>query len=241
MSAHRVRGTASNVIQGGWGWVSGVVVGCLPAGGRPGVLVRRWPKMLRPLAWLPILGPVIGDEFEAVLSAAQAGSGEAFSRLWRDGNPALLRYLRVMVPGAAEDVAADTWVQVVRGLTAFRGGEQDWRAWLFTTARRRTIDERRRRSRRPVTPLAEVASDRLPVSRDAADVAIEHLATRSVMALVAGLPALQAEVILLRVVAGLDNEAVARLTGRSPGAVRVAAHRGLRRLAQILAETGVTR
>jgi RNA polymerase sigma-70 factor (ECF subfamily) len=112
---------------------------------------------------------------------------------------------------------------------------------LFTTARRRAIDERRRRSRRPVTPLAEVASDRLPVSRDAADVAIEHLATRSVMALVAGLPALQAEVIMLRVVAGLDNETVARLTGRSPGAVRVAAHRGLRRLAQILAETGVTR
>jgi len=197
-------------------------------------------KLLRPLAGLPILSPVIGDEFEAVLRAAQAGSGEAFSRLWRDGNPALLRYLRVMVPGAAEDVAADTWVQVVRGLTAFRGDEQDWRAWLFTTARRRTIDERRRRSRRPVTPLVEVASEQLPVCQDAADVAIEHLATRSVMALVAGLPPLQAEVILLRVVAGLDNEAVARLTGRSPGAVRVAAHRGLRRLAQILAETGVT-
>ena len=46
--------------------------------------------------------------------------------------------------------------------------------------------------------------------------------------------------ILLRVVAGLDTDTVARLVGRSPGAVRVAAHRGLRRLAQILAETGVT-
>ena len=183
---------------------------------------------------------MIGDEFEAVLRAAQGGSGEAFSRLWRDGNPALLRYLRVIVPGAAEDVAADTWVQVVRGLVTFRGDERGWRAWLFTTARRRAIDERRRRSRRPVTPLAEVAPDRLPVSQDAAEVAIEHLATRSVMALVARLPALQAEVIMLRVVAGLDNETVARLTGRSPGAVRVAAHRGLRRLAQILAETGVT-
>src|SRR6266566_2568568 len=144
----------------------------------------------------------------------QGGSGEAFSRLWRDGNPALLRYLRVMVPGAAEDVAADTWVQVVRGLVAFRGDEPAWRGWLFTTARRRAIDERRRRSRRPVTSLAEVAPDRLPVCQDAADVAIEHLATRSVMALVAGLPAMQAEVILLRVVAGLDNETVARLSSQ---------------------------
>jgi RNA polymerase sigma-70 factor, ECF subfamily len=197
-------------------------------------------KLLRPLAGLPILGPVIGDGFEAVLAAAQGGSEAAFSRLWRDGNPALLRYLRVMVPEAAEDVAAETWVHVVRGLTAFRGDEQAWRGWLFTTARRRAFDERRRRMRRPVTPLAEVASDRLPVSEDAAGAAIEHLATRSAMALVARLPALQAEVILLRVVAGLDNDTVARLTGRSSGAVRVAAHRGLRRLAQILAETGVT-
>ena len=46
--------------------------------------------------------------------------------------------------------------------------------------------------------------------------------------------------ILLRVVAGLDTESVAQLVGRSPGAVRVAAHRGLRTLAQILAAEGVT-
>jgi len=183
---------------------------------------------------------VIGDGFEDVLRAAQGGSGQAFSQLWRDGNPALVRYLRVMVPEAPEDVAADTWVHVVRRLVAFRGDEQEWRAWLFTTARRRAIDERRRLLRRPVAPLAEVAPERLPVSPDAAEVAIGHFATQSVMALVARLPAGQAEVILLRVVAGLDNEAVARLVGRSPGAVRVAAHRGLRRLAQILAETGVT-
>jgi RNA polymerase sigma-70 factor (ECF subfamily) len=103
-------------------------------------------KSLRPCGRAADTRP--GDEFETVLRAAQGGSGEAFSRLWRDGNPALLGYLRVMVPGAAEDVAADTWVHVVRGLTAFRGDEQAWRGWLFTTARRRTIDERRRRWRR---------------------------------------------------------------------------------------------
>jgi RNA polymerase sigma-70 factor (ECF subfamily) len=52
---------------------------------------------------------------------------------------------------------------------------------------------------------------------------------------------MQAEVIMLRVVAGLDTEAVAQLLGRSPGAIRIAAHRGLHRLASLLAEAGVTR
>ena len=191
-------------------------------------------------ARVPILGAVIGEDFAAVLAAAQHGDEAAFSRLWAGTNPALARYLRVIAPEAAEDIAADTWVQVVRGLRRFRGDEAAWRAWVFTTARRRAIDASRRRSRRREQPLHDVPAALLPVTADAADQAMERLGTRSAIALLAGLPPLQAEVILLRVVAGLDTEAVARLVGRSPGAVRVAAHRGLRRLAQILAETGVT-
>ena len=182
---------------------------------------------------------MIGQDFESVLMAAQRGSETAFSRLWRDSNPALLRYLRVIAPEFAEDVAADTWLHVVRGFAAFRGDEQAWRAWLFTTARRRTIDEGRRRARRPVRALEELLPGQLPASPDTADLAVEQMGTRSAMALVAQLPPHQAEVIMLRVVAGLDTETVARLIRRTPGAVRVAAHRGLRRMAEILAETGV--
>ena len=183
---------------------------------------------------------MIGQEFESVLAAAQEGSEAAFTRLWRDCNPALLRYLRVIAPEAAEDVAAETWLNVVRGVAAFRGDEQGWRAWLFTTARRRAIDETRRRSRLAEKGLEEAVPGRIPLSPDAADLAIQRIDTQSALALVARLPPHQAEVILLRVVAGLNTEMVARLVGRSPGAVRVAAHRGLRRMAAILAETGVT-
>jgi RNA polymerase sigma-70 factor (ECF subfamily) len=183
---------------------------------------------------------VFGEEFPAVLAAAQQGSEAAFTRLWLDANPTLMRYLRVIAPEGADDVAADTWVQVVRGLRRFRGDEAAWRAWLFTTARRRLIDASRRRSRRPEEPLHDVPPAVLPVTADAADEAMERLGTQSAITLLTRLPRAQAEVILLRVVAGLDTDAVARLLGRSPGAVRVAAHRGLRRLAEILAEAGVT-
>jgi RNA polymerase sigma-70 factor, ECF subfamily len=183
---------------------------------------------------------VIGEEFAGLLAAAQGGSDAAFSRLWRDANPAMLRYLRVIASGAEEDIAAETWVHVVRGLPSFRGDEQGWRAWLFTTARRRAIDQARHRSRRPEAPLDEVAAAQMPGSADSAETAMENLSTAAAIALLAGLPRLQAEVILLRVVAGLDTESVARILRKSPGAVRVAAHRGLRRLAQITADAGVT-
>jgi RNA polymerase sigma-70 factor, ECF subfamily len=194
---------------------------------------------------------MIGKDFAAVLVAAQRGDEAAFAALWRDSQPALLRYLRVLSPEAAEDIAAETWTQVIRGLAKFSGDEQNWRAWLFTTARRRVIDQARRRARRPAISLDALSAAGFADSPDvhgpdvygpdAADLALENLATQAALAVVVRLPAQQAEVIMLRVVAGLDTEAVARLLGRSPGAIRVAAHRGLARLAVLLAEAGVTR
>jgi RNA polymerase sigma-70 factor (ECF subfamily) len=189
---------------------------------------------------------VIGEDFAAVLTAAQQGNEAAFGRLWRDGQPALLRYLRAIAPDTAEDIAAETWTHVVRGLARFRGNEQNWRAWLFTTARRRIIDQTRQLMRRPATSLEalpDLALADLPGlhSPDAADLALENLATRAAIEVIAHLPPMQAEVIMRRVVAGLDTEAVARLLGRSPGAIRIASHRGLQRLASMLDEAGVTR
>ena len=190
-----------------------------------------------------ILRGVIGEEFASVLARAQRGDEAAFARLWLDVNPALVRYLRVVSGEVDEDVAAEAWVTVVRGLARFRGDEMAWRGWVFTTARRRAVDEGRRRARRRALLVSEAAGPTNPIGRTSPDPAQEVLGsldTQAALALVATLGPLQAEVIALRVIAGLDVESVARLVGRRPGAVRVAAHRGLRRLAQIMATEGVT-
>jgi RNA polymerase sigma-70 factor (ECF subfamily) len=186
---------------------------------------------------------VIGEEFASVLGRAQRGDEAAFACLWLDINPALLRYLRVVAAELDEDVAAETWVTVVRGLARFRGDEMAWRAWVFTTARRRAIDEGRRRTRRRTALAAAAVEQADPIRQsvpDPAQLVLDHLDTQAVLALVAQLAPLQAEVIALRVIAGLDVASVARLVSRSPGAVRVAAHRGLGRLAHIVAAQGVT-
>jgi len=182
---------------------------------------------------------VIGEAFGGVLARAQAGDEAAFAGIFRDVQPALLRYLRVITPDA-EDVAGETWLQVAAGLTAFRGEEEAFRAWLFTIARHRAADAGRSRARRPTAPLALAETPDQPVAPDAADLALEAISARAAVALIATLPRDQAEIIMLRVVAGLDATDVARIVGKSPGAVRVAAHRGLRRLADLVERAGVT-
>jgi RNA polymerase sigma-70 factor (ECF subfamily) len=69
---------------------------------------------------------------------------------------------------------------------------------------------------------------------------MENLSTDAALALIASLPRDQAEVIMLRVVAGLDATAVGVMLGKSPGAVRVTAHRGLRRLQELVGRDSVT-
>jgi len=182
---------------------------------------------------------VIGAAFGVTLARAQAGDEAAFACIFRDVQPALLRYLRVIAP-EAEDVAGDTWLQVVAGLARFRGEERAFRAWLFTIARHRAADAGRSRTRRPVVPLEMSEEAQQPVSADTADLALEALSARAVVGLIASLPHDQAEIILLRVVAGLEANDVARMVGKTPGAVRVAAHRGLRRLAGLAERAGVT-
>jgi RNA polymerase sigma-70 factor (ECF subfamily) len=181
---------------------------------------------------------VIGAGFSLTLASAQGGDEIAFACLFRDVQPALLRYLHVITP-EAEDVAGETWLQVVKGLPGFRGGEEAFRAWLFTIARHRAVDAGRSRSRRSDVPLATETLEQ-QTTPDAAELALEAISTRSVVALIKSLPRDHAEIIMLRVVAGLEAADVARIVGKTPGAVRVTAHRALRRLADLAERAGVT-
>jgi RNA polymerase sigma-70 factor (ECF subfamily) len=177
---------------------------------------------------------MIGPDFEAVLATAAAGDEQAFGRLWHDLQPRLLRYFMVASPAAAEDLASETWLGVIRGLHRFQGNEPAFRAWVFTIARHEVLDWRRRAARRATEDLPANGLSEQPAPDDPAADALEGLSTRAALAEVATLPPDQAEAIVLRVVAGLDVQRVAELMGKRPGTVRVLTHRGLRRLAERL-------
>jgi RNA polymerase sigma-70 factor (ECF subfamily) len=163
---------------------------------------------------------VLGDDAEltAAVLAAQDGDETAFRTVYRSVHPRLLGYVRTLVGDPdAEDVTSEAWLQIARDLERFSGDADRFRGWAARIARNRALD------------LTGKAGD-----SDTAGEAIEALATDSTLSLIAQLPQDQAEAVVLRVVVGLDAKTAAETLGKRPGAVRTAAHRGLKRLAELL-------
>jgi RNA polymerase sigma-70 factor (ECF subfamily) len=180
---------------------------------------------------------MLGARFDEVLRRAQEGDAAAVGELWRDANPMLLRYLRVTAGQDADDVASATWLRVAEGFDSFSGGEPGFRRWLVTIARNTHLDDVRRAARRreqPSEDVGELVEQRPERSPDAAVQAEERMSTRRALRLIGSLQPDQAELVMLRVVVGLDVADVAAVTGRTPGSVRVAVHRALRRLRTLL-------
>jgi RNA polymerase sigma-70 factor (ECF subfamily) len=173
-------------------------------------------------------------DLAALVTRAQRGDEAAFRALYREVNPGLVRYLRTLVGADAEDVASETWLQVSRDLPQFRD-PRTFRGWAATIARHRALDHLRHERRRPSTPVPVEDLTAIPDLVDVGERAADSAATRSALDLIARLPRDQAEAVLLRVVVGLDAQTAGKVLGKRAGAVRTAAYRGLRRLAEWVA------
>lgn len=175
------------------------------------------------------------DELDDDVQRMLGGDEDAFRVVYRSVQPRLQRYLSALVgPTDAEDVAAETWAQAFRDLGRFSGGADGFRGWITTIARHRALDHLRALGRRPLADLPEDALAEKPAPHDVqADVG-DIVSTQEALGLIRSLPPEQAEAVLLRAVMGLDAKSAGAILGRSAGAVRTAAYRGLRALAERL-------
>jgi len=174
-----------------------------------------------------------GLPFDDVLAAAQAGAAWAFEVLYRDLAPSVTGYLRLHGAQEPDDVASETFLQVFTGLASFAGDEESLRAWVFTIAHRRLVDDWRRRSRRPqITDDPGTGPE--PVGGDVEDDVLARLGGDTVERLCGLLAPDQRAVLLLRILADLTVEQVAAVLGRSVGSVKALQRRGLRALREHL-------
>jgi len=177
------------------------------------------------------VGTLDEANFPDVLAAARTGAPWAAEVLFRDVQPRMLRFLRSTEPRAADDLSGEVWLAIARGIAAFEGDVAGFRAWVFSIARRRLADHRRTAARRATDPVDHSHFAHHTDGTDTAASAVGGMSGQAAVDLItASLPAEQAEVLVLRIVAELDVHHVAEVMGRSANWVRVTQHRALRRL-----------
>jgi RNA polymerase sigma-70 factor, ECF subfamily len=150
-------------------------------------------------------------------------AGDAYRAL----APAVLAYLRAQRVGDPEDLLGEVFLQVARDIGRFTGDSAALRRWVFAIAHNRVLDARRRAARRPAVADGVAVPER-PVGPppEPVDPALLHALD--------SLTPEQREVILLRFVADLSLEDVARVTKRRVGAIKALQHRGLENLGRHL-------
>lgn len=149
-------------------------------------------------------------------------AGEAY----RAFAPAVLGYLRSQRAADPEDILGEVFLQVARDWGKFRGDHAACRRWVFSIAHNRLIDAGRAASRRP--PVSSSMLPDRPADEPTAALDAELLAA------LASLTVEQREVVVLRFVADLPLEDVARITRRRVGAVKTMQHRALEALGRAL-------
>ena len=146
-------------------------------------------------------------------------------------------FRRLQTREAAEDATSQTFLKALAAIGRFRPEAGSFRGWLFTIASRVVIDSYRRE--KPTAPLDGLGDLRDPDAGPEGRALIRET-SRELYALVALLPDEQANLIELRL-AGLTDQEIAEVVGRSYGAIRVAQHRAIKRLQELAAESATTR
>lgn len=181
-----------------------------------------------------------GDDFPQVLAGARLGAEWAWAALYHDLAPAARGYLRARGAPDPDDLVGETFLQVVRDLPRFEGGERELRAWVFSIVHHRLIDARRREARRPVRTAPDEALVRAGEVGDVEDEAMTGLTVARLRQLVGRLSPDQQDVLLLRLFGDLAIDEVASIVGKRPGAVKALLRRGLASLRREISREGVS-
>ena len=186
---------------------------------------------------------VVEDD-DQLVERVCSGDQSAFTLLVSRYHPSLVRVARYYVSAAsAEDVAQETWIAVLRGVSNFEG-RSSFKTWLFRILvnRAQTTGVREHRTiavdpsesgdlassqfdsggawRVPPQPFSEVVENSM----------VNEPLVRLTRAAIARLPAAQQAVVTLRDVQGLSTTEVAALLTLSEANVRVILHRGRSRV-----------
>ncbi|WP_143591039.1 sigma-70 family RNA polymerase sigma factor [Thermoactinospora rubra] len=184
--------------------------------------------------------PVRADDSELreLTSLAVQGDPGAIESLLGELRPMVVRYCRARLGRVAgqyhiaDDVAQEVCIAVLSALPRYRDMGRPFASFVFGIASHKVADALRSSVR------SAVPTQDLPDGPDEGpgpeETVVRYIEVEHARRLLSKLPANQRELLLLRVVSGLSAEETGNVLGMSPGAVRVAQHRALARLRQMV-------
>jgi RNA polymerase sigma-70 factor (ECF subfamily) len=175
----------------------------------------------------------VQDE-ESLVRRAQQGDQAALTQIYEENFDRIYRYivLKVGEKTEAEDMTQQVFLKAVKSISSFKVKKgTPISAWLYRIAHNQVVDYYRKKSKRATTPLDEslVSGDPDPVHTAELNMDIEQLisATRR-------LTEAQREVISLRFAGDLPVAQVAKIMGKSEGAVKALQHSAILSLRRVM-------
>ncbi len=170
---------------------------------------------------------------ESLVRRVQRGEPEAFAQLYEAYFDKIYRYivLKVGNQADAEDLTQQVFLKALESIGSFRWRDVPFSSWLFRIAHNQVVDYLRKRGKRKVLPLDEA---RTAAGADPALVAEHRLAMEQLMVASEHLTQAQREVISLRFAGELSTAEVAKVMGKSVGAVKALQHSALVALRRLL-------
>ena len=172
----------------------------------------------------------LGQAFDSVIAAARAGAEWAWTELYDDLSPLVLGYLRGRGASEPEDLTGEVFLHMVRDVQSFEGDERAFRSWTLSIAHHRLLDDIRYRRRRPAEPASEEVDRHIVHGGNVETDALSSLGSQEVLRIIQILPPDQRDVLLLRMLADLTIEEIARILDKRVGAVKALQRRGLTNL-----------
>jgi RNA polymerase sigma-70 factor (ECF subfamily) len=176
------------------------------------------------------------DDEAQLIRLAQQGDAEACTELYDRHYDAVYRYCycRVSDVSLAQDLTSEVFVRMVDKLDTFKTRGRPLLAWLYTIARNLVADAHRQKGKAVHLPLDSA----FPLSSNGKGDPIRSV-ERKIQAecLAAALRHLteeQQQVILLKFMEDYRNGQVARILGKSEGAIKSLQHRALSSLRRAL-------
>ena len=160
---------------------------------------------------------------ESLVRRAQQRDEEAFTQLYEANFDKIYRYvaLRIGNKMEAEDMTQQVFLNALQSLPSFKWKGISFSAWLFRIAHNQVVDYLRKKTRQATAPLDESIVD---TESNPQLVAEHRLDMEQLASATERLTEAQREVISLRFAGELPIAQVAKIIGKSEGAVKALQH-----------------